>query len=111
MSYLYLVFKFLPQLESATYLSDIRFQNEIQQGIVAKMAANFGIAVINAKAEAEANRIKTLSITPAILEWERLQVEKDRIAAWMAHGVKVPTTLIVGGSGSAMPNLFLKVIL
>lgn len=40
MSYLYLVFKFLPQLESATYLSDIRFPNEIQQGIVAKMAAN-----------------------------------------------------------------------
>ena len=29
-------------------------------------------------------------------------------AAWMAHGVKVPTTLIVGGSGSAMPNLFLN---
>ena len=40
MSYLYLVFKVLPQLESATYLSDIRFPNEIQQDIVAKMAAN-----------------------------------------------------------------------
>lgn len=40
MSYLYLVFKFLPQLESATYLSDIRFPNEIQQDIVVKMAAN-----------------------------------------------------------------------
>lgn len=112
-------------IENITYLSDIRFPMAIQDGIVNKMAANQkalqrenerrtaqaekDIQVIKAEADAIANTKKTQSITPAILEWERLQVQKQLIDAWKESGGKVPETLIVGsGEGKSLPNLLLN---
>jgi len=99
-------------IENVTLLSDIRFPKEIQQGIVDKMSANQramqrenelrearAIAdkkVIEAKAEAEANRAKMQTITPQLIEWERMQMTKAFIAKW--NGSSVPQYL--GGNSN-----------
>jgi regulator of protease activity HflC (stomatin/prohibitin superfamily) len=91
-------------IENITYLSDIRFPEAIQQGIVDKMAASQRAMqrenelrearamaekkIIEAKAEAEANRAKNTSITAQLIEWERLQIQKDFITKW--NGSSVP---------------------
>lgn len=94
-------------IENVTFLSDIRFPEAIQQGIVDKMAASqramqrenelrearamAEMKIIEAKAQADANRIKMTSITPQLIEWERLQLQKNFIEKW--NGSSVPQYL------------------
>ncbi len=94
-------------IENITFLSDIRFPEAIQQGIIDKMAASQRAmqrenelrearamaekTVIQAKAQADANRIKMTSITPQLIEWERLQMQKNFIDKW--NGSSVPQYL------------------
>ncbi len=99
-------------IENVTLLSDIRFPKEITQGIVAKMTANQKAMqrenelreakamaekkIIEAKAEAESNKAKVMTITPQIIEWERLQIQKQFVAKW--DGKSVPQYM--GGNGN-----------
>lgn len=101
-------------IESVTLLSDIRFPKEIQQGIVDKMTASQKAMqrenelreaealakkkVIEAEADAAANRAKVQTITPQLIEWERLQVTKQFIDAWKEGKGQVPQTLVTGQS-------------
>lgn len=100
-------------IENITLLSDIRFPEEITKGIVSKMSANQRAMqrenelreaealakkkIIKAEAEASANRAKMQTITPQLVEWERLQIQRDFISKW--NGSSVPQT-IAGGSSN-----------
>lgn len=61
-------------------------------------------AVEQARGEAEANRIKMQAITPTLLEWEKLQIEKARIAKWKGEYPHV----VAGGNAPMLYNLNMK---
>ncbi len=74
------------------------------------IAAKNKIQTIDAEAEqvrhaaqgkADANKILTASMTPMLIEWERLQVQKYWIDRWDA---KLPTTMLGSGT-SVMMNM------
>lgn len=108
---------------SISSLNDIRYPDEIRQAIIAKTKATqtaiqkenelkqaeaeARIVEAKAKAEAMANEAKKVSLTPELLEYEKIQVEKLKIEAWKSGGAKVPTTVIIGGNEK--PNLMLGV--
>jgi len=60
--------------------------------------------VISATAEADAMRVRAnaLSANPQLIEYERLKVEREAIAAWAKGGAQVPTT-VMGGNSSGIP--------
>ncbi len=105
-------------IESITLLSDIRFPTEIQQGIIDKMSASQRAMqrenelrearamaekqVIQAKAEADANRAKVQTITPQLIEWERMQMTKAFISKW--NGSSVPQYMGNGGTFNLLFN-------
>ncbi len=49
---------------------------------VARAKGEAQVTIERAKAEAEANRLRATSITPELLELEKLQVERERINKW-----------------------------
>ena len=49
---------------------------------VAKAKGEAQVTIERAKAEAEANRLRARSITPELLELEKLKVERERIKKW-----------------------------
>lgn len=105
-------------IENITLLSDIRFPQEITNGIVAKMGANQRAMqrenelrearamadkkVIEANAEAMANRAKMQTITPQLIEWERMQMTKQFIDKW--NGSSVPQYMGNGGNFNMLFN-------
>jgi regulator of protease activity HflC (stomatin/prohibitin superfamily) len=85
-------------VDNVSFLSDIRFPIEIQNSITAKIEATQKAIqrenelreaeamakkrIIEAGAEAESNRIKIRSLTPQLLEYERVMNERDAIHKW-----------------------------
>ena len=78
---------------------------------VAQAKGEAQVTIEQAKAEAESNRLRSQSITPALLELERLRVERSRVEKW--NGQQAPTiqtpNVQIGGSapiteGSAPPS-------
>ena len=71
---------------------------------VARAKGAAQVALEEAKAEAEANRLLANSITPQLLELEKLKVERQRVGRW--NGEQAPTiqtpNVQLGGS-SAVP--------
>jgi regulator of protease activity HflC (stomatin/prohibitin superfamily) len=69
---------------------------------VARAKGEAQVTIEQARAEAEANRLRSQSITPALLELERLRVERARIEKWDGHQAPVVQTpnVQIGGSGS-----------
>lgn len=59
---------------------------------------------IKAQAEAEAMRVKAeaLRTDPSLIEYERLNVQRQAIDAWRSGGARVPTT-VMGGNGAGIP--------
>jgi regulator of protease activity HflC (stomatin/prohibitin superfamily) len=104
-------------IESITYLSDVRFPEQIMQGIVDKMAASqramqrenelreaAALAkkqVMMAQAEADANRIRLSSLNENLIKWEAIQNQKKFIEKW--NGSSVPQYM---GGGSDFNLLF-----
>lgn len=70
---------------------------------VAKAKGEAQVTIEKAKAEAEANRLRASSITPQLLELEKLEVQRQKIEKW--NGVE-PAAVIqapnvqVGGNQS-----------
>ena len=102
---------------SLSLANAIRFDESVNNSIKMKIAAQQDllqrqaeltksemeakIKVVNAEAEAAANKAKMLQITPQLLEYERIQNEKAAIARW--NGI-LPATM----AGGATPFLNLK---
>lgn len=71
---------------------------------VAEATASANVRRIEAQAEAEANTILSRSITPALLERERLEIERLRAEKWngqMAPNIQTPNVQL--GSQTATP--------
>jgi regulator of protease activity HflC (stomatin/prohibitin superfamily) len=49
---------------------------------VAKAKGEAQVTIEKARAESEANRLRATSVTPQLLELERLQIERERIQKW-----------------------------
>ncbi len=70
---------------------------------IARAKGEAEITIEKARAEAEANRLRATSITPELLELEKLQIERERINKWNGNE---PSTVIqspnvqVGGRSS-----------
>ncbi len=58
--------------------------------------------IAKAKGEAESNRILTNSITPQLIQWEKLQIQKQYVTRW--NGVE-PTTKVSGASSGMLLNI------
>jgi hypothetical protein len=56
---------------------------------VAQAKGEAQVTIEQAKAEAESNRLRAVSITPQLLELERLRVERARVEKW--NGQQAPT--------------------
>lgn len=85
----------------------IQIENELRAATataakkVAEAEGNAKAAIATANGQAEANRIKSASINPAILDWERLAATREAISKW--NGAP---SMINGGGGSPMNFLF-----
>jgi regulator of protease activity HflC (stomatin/prohibitin superfamily) len=104
-------------VENITMLSDIRPPKEVTNGITAKIVASQKAMqrenelreakamaekkVIEARADSESNKMKQISITPQIIEWEKLQVQKQFINKW--NGAP---PLYINGNGGNFNMLF-----
>lgn len=104
-------------------LNEIRYPKEIKDAIIAKTKATqtaiqkenelkqaeaeAKIVEARAKAEAMANEAKKVSLTPELLEYEKIKIQREMVEAWKAGGAKVPTTVIIGGNEK--PNLMLGI--
>jgi regulator of protease activity HflC (stomatin/prohibitin superfamily) len=62
-----------------------------------EIRANAAKKVAEAEGEAKANNAKTVSITPVLLEWERLKIETIKAGKW--DGV-LPSTVLGSGSNT-----------
>jgi len=72
---------------------------------VAQAKGEAQVTIEQAKAEAEANRLRAQSITPALLELERLRVERSRVEKWngqQAPTIQTPNVQIGGSAPSAV---------
>lgn len=85
-------------VDNVSFLSDIRFPIEIQNSITAKIEATQKAIqrenelreaeamakkrIIEANAEAESNKIKIRSLSPQLLEYERVMNEREAIMKW-----------------------------
>ena len=70
---------------------------------IARAKGEAQITIERARAEAEANRLRATSITPQLLELEKLQIEKQRITKWNGnepHTVIQSPNVQVGGRNS-----------
>jgi regulator of protease activity HflC (stomatin/prohibitin superfamily) len=94
----------LGKTQAITDAERSRNQLAVTQADVAKRVAeaegNAKSTIAQAQGEAEANRLRTQSITPQILEMKRLENERARIEKWNGN---VPST-IMGGN----PNLLME---
>lgn len=85
----------------------IRIENELRQSQaqaakqVAQAEGEAKAAIARANGQAEANRIRAASITPQILEWERLAATREAIGKW--NGAP---SMITGGNGNPTNFLF-----
>jgi len=86
------------EIVSISFLSDIRFPAEVEQSIVMKIKATqdalkaqnqvaqaraeADIAIAKARGEAESNKIKQQSLSPTVIEWQRLMNEQMAISKW-----------------------------
>lgn len=70
----------------------IKSENDLR-----KMKAEAAKAVAQAEGEAAANRAKTATITPVLLEWERLKIETIKASKW--NGA-LPSTVLGGGANT-----------
>lgn len=66
---------------------------------VAKARAEAEIAIAKARGDREAMNLKQMAITPMLIEWERLQVQRESIQKW--NGA-LPTTIM----GKDIPFIF-----
>lgn len=79
----------------------MKIENEVRQAnaeaakqvAIAEGSAKAAIAIANGLAEA--NRIKASSITPALLEWERLAAQRESIGRWNGQ---LPSTVMGGNT-------------
>lgn len=91
----------------ATQLA-IQKENEIRQAqadAAKQVAQAEGVAkaaIARAQGEAEANRLRAASVTPQILEWERLAVAREAIGRWNGQ----PSMFSSGGNTSPTNFLF-----
>lgn len=68
---------------------------------VAQAKGEAQVTIEQAKAEAESNRLRAVSITPSLLELERLRVERSRVEKWngqQAPTIQAPNVQISGSS-------------
>lgn len=69
---------------------------------VAQAKGEAQVTIEKAKAEATANKLKASSITPQLIELERLQVERERIQKWngqqAAPIIQAPNVQVGGGN-------------
>lgn len=68
---------------------------------VAKAKGEAQVTIEQAKAEAESNRLRAVSITPQLLELERLRVERSRVEKWNGQQppvIQTPNVQVSGGS-------------
>lgn len=86
----------------------IQTENEVRQTKaqaeknVAAAEGEARAAVTRAEGQAKANQIKAASITPQILEWERLAATREAIGRWNGQ----PSQFVGGGSGNPTSFLF-----
>lgn len=62
-----------------------------------EIRANAAKKIAEAEGESKANNAKTVSITPVLLEWERLKIDTIRASKW--NGV-LPSTVLGAGSNT-----------
>ena len=70
---------------------------------IARAKGEAQITIERARAESEANRLRATSITPQLLELEKLQIERERITKWNGnepHTVIQSPNVQVGGKTS-----------
>jgi regulator of protease activity HflC (stomatin/prohibitin superfamily) len=105
-------------VEKISLVGSIRFPKTVKDALDAKVTATQKAQqrenelreaeaqakklVAEAQGTAEANRIKASSLTATNLEWEKLQIERDKIAKW--NGA-MPATMI---GGNTTPMITLK---
>lgn len=98
-------------IEQITMISDIRFPEDIQKSIIAKITAtqeamqrenevqkaraDAEITITKAQAEAKALALKTMSITPSLVEYEKVQASLKAIEKW--NGI-LPEYMMSGGT-------------
>lgn len=86
------------EIVSISFLSDIRFPEEVEQSIVMKIKATqdamraqnqvaqakaeADIAIAKARGEAESNKIKQASLSNTVIEWQMLMNEQLAISKW-----------------------------
>lgn len=75
-------------------------QNEVQQ---AKADADKAVAI--AQGQADANKLLTSSITPALIEWRKLDLQNGALYKWDG---RQPSTLIVNGANGGGAGLLLQ---
>ncbi len=104
-------FAYNPEFQSAIEAKQTATQEALAaENQVRTSTAQAAKLVAEARGIAESNRLKQLSITKELLEWENYQVQRSLIAAWEKTGGKVPTTIMVGGAtkNSNLPNVILN---
>jgi regulator of protease activity HflC (stomatin/prohibitin superfamily) len=104
-------FAYNPEFQAAIEAKQTATQEALAaENQVRTSTAQAAKLVAEAKGIAESNRLKQLSITKELLEWENYQVQRSLIAAWEKTGGKVPTTVMVGGTAknSSLPNVILN---
>jgi regulator of protease activity HflC (stomatin/prohibitin superfamily) len=82
-----------------------RVENELREErakAAKKVAESEGKAkslIAEADGQAKANALIQASVTPTVLEWERIKVQRENIEAWKSGGAHVPGVMAGGGSG------------
>ncbi|KGF72449.1 membrane protease subunit, stomatin/prohibitin [Neosynechococcus sphagnicola sy1] len=71
---------------------------------VARAKGEAQVTIEQARAEAESNRLRANSITPQLLEWERLRVERARVDKWDGQQAPVIQSPNVQLGGNAKRN-------
>lgn len=83
----------------------IQKENEVRQAqadaqkAIAEAEGQSQSMIKRAQGEAESNRLKASSLSPAILEWRKLDVEQQAITKWDG---KQPTTVIGSGTNTLL---------